>query len=65
MACNHCTATKKIPDGTTYGLVDIHVRRAGLRLEYQAYSVDSSFDIVIPIKFCPMCGRKLTQSEET
>jgi hypothetical protein len=31
-----------------------------IELEYDAYSVDSSFDVNIEINFCPFCGKELT-----
>ena len=33
-------------------------------LDYNAYSMDSSFEETIDIKYCPMCGRELKEAQE-
>jgi hypothetical protein len=30
-----------------------------IELEYDAYSVDSSFNVSLEIEYCPFCGKKL------
>ncbi len=41
------------------GWVDVQIIGKTLDLKYDAFSVDSSFDTEIKIKYCPMCGRRL------
>ena len=39
--------------------LEIKIEGNKLRLDYDAYSCDSSFNEEIEIKFCMSCGRKL------
>ncbi len=53
--CNICE--KKQLLNTEYAKVSIEENK--LKLDYDAYSTDSSFIEYIEIKYCMMCGKKL------
>lgn len=55
--CKYCKSQTKLETEDTS--LKVKVQNSMLTLEYEAYSVDSSFDIDIKIKYCPMCGIKL------
>ena len=38
--------------------------KLSMYLYYNAYSIDSSFEEIIDIKYCPMCGRELKEVQE-
>jgi len=57
--CKDCENCEELPQES--GVIDsARVKGDRLVIEYEAYSVDSSFDEKIKVKFCPMCGRDLT-----
>lgn len=67
MSCEFCNGkVNEIEsyDGWSTVYLDTQIKGRTLNVEYDAYSVDSSFDIDIRISYCPMCGRKLEELEE-
>lgn len=55
--CNFCS--KGADNESLTNLLDVIIYGNELILEYDAYSVDSSFYEEIQIRFCPMCGKSL------
>lgn len=65
--CEYCGDEKKLIDfdecDWRFG-ASPEMRIIGNRLnaKYEAYSADSSFEREYEINYCPMCGRKLSES---
>lgn len=55
--CKYCSGKKELD--SDWLCLSIYGNK--LELHYNAYSSDSSFDEQIPIKYCPMCGKKLVR----
>lgn len=63
--CDFCDGSKTIK---SFGVPDAILVGTELRLNYSAYSCDSSFsfeDASIEIGFCPFCGTALTKKKES
>lgn len=58
--CRYCTKQEEIESDW----LDITIEGDELRLYYDAYSSDSSFEEVLWVQYCPMCGKKLEPLEE-
>lgn len=57
--CNFCDEKEKISECVLGPSLKMLLEGDEIRLEYDAYSVDSSFTEWIEIKFCPFCGEEL------
>lgn len=65
MSCEFCNGKVneiKSYDGYSTVHLDTQIKGRTLNVEYDAYSVDSSFDGDFHINYCPMCGRKLEEN---
>lgn len=56
--CNFCNQRIKEP-AILHSSLQITLDGTELKLDYDAFSVDSSFVEWIKIKFCPFCGEEL------
>lgn len=56
--CNFCNQRIKEP-AILHSSLQMTLDGIELKLNYDAYSVDSSFTEWIEIKFCPFCGEEL------
>lgn len=57
--CEYCEKQKDISNDW----VELKVINGHLDINYDAYSLDSSFETEIKITHCPMCGEKLEVEE--
>lgn len=59
--CKFCEQKQKIT--TDKCLIDVHIEKNKIMIDYSAYSCDSDFyDEGIEIIYCPFCGKKLTKT---
>ena len=65
--CEYCGDKKELVDFNDGdwrfgGSPEIKIIGSCLDVNYDAYSGDSSFEREYKINYCPMCGRKLSES---
>ena len=60
MSCNYCQKQERIPHAFLKISINHDLKENNyLEIDYDAYSCDSSFEEIIYINYCPICGRKL------
>ena len=60
--CKYCEQ-KQEKIRTDKDLIDAHIEKNKIMIDYSAYSCDSDFyDEGIEINYCPFCGKKLTET---
>ena len=70
--CNYCVDVTFGNDNIESESLDIKLvpiktelgTKLAMYLDYNAYSLDSSFEEIVKINFCPMCGRELKEVAE-
>ncbi len=61
--CNFCKPKEEIKKKESLSLIlEMILVDKDLKLTYDAYSCDSSFQEYIEINYCPMCGKKLEKN---
>lgn len=67
MGCEFCNGKEnEIESHDDYPTVYLvtQIKGRALNVEYNAYSIDSSFGADFHINYCPMCGRKLEEMKD-
>jgi len=56
--CDFCGSNRNVPEIEDSEYVVMTLDGDNMKLDYDAYSCDSSFNESIKINFCPYCGQK-------